>query len=350
MNERNQLNFYGFYNPYSQELDGSSVLQAQTSETILMRTAKKDDDINRSWFNSIWYKHVFNNIPGHELILETNWHRLRADNSTTYANPETGYFVQTTMQPLNRSFHIKLDYNLPVKESAILNAGIQSRFKKLRDNNLESYRYNQEIFAGYGIISYRKSDLEINLGLRVELNIFQNHIKAKSYQSFMLPNASIKYAITTTQSLGLNYRSSLTYPHYFQLNPSQITEDPYTTFIGSPDIHPENIKNLNLEYSNRFENHFFSAQLYLRHISEAIHLLMYSEDGTLLIAKNQNLGDIYQLGVQFSGALSLGKAGLYPYLKVFNARSTPNTMAMKHNIEKRHQMTMESGFGIYRHL
>ena len=65
LNEKNQINFYAFYNPYSRELDGNVEMQV-TGDNIgdkYWSALKEDTDINHSSFYSLYYKHLFNK-PG----------------------------------------------------------------------------------------------------------------------------------------------------------------------------------------------------------------------------------------------------------------------------------------------
>ena len=61
LNEKNQINFYAFYNPYSNELNGNVKMQVTGDNTGDQNWSalKQDKDINRSSFYSFYYKHLF---------------------------------------------------------------------------------------------------------------------------------------------------------------------------------------------------------------------------------------------------------------------------------------------------
>ncbi|PLX02848.1 MAG: hypothetical protein C0595_09275 [Marinilabiliales bacterium] len=61
LDDKNQLNFYGFINPYSNEFDGSlTISKTIENEIINSREYIRDDkDKNRSAFASLYYKHFF---------------------------------------------------------------------------------------------------------------------------------------------------------------------------------------------------------------------------------------------------------------------------------------------------
>ncbi|MBW6537510.1 MAG: TonB-dependent receptor [Mariniphaga sp.] len=168
INERNQLNFYGFYNPYSQELDGDVEVTSIGAGTTNWLAEKEDTDLNYSGFYSLWYNHFFDKTAGHELALDMSLHNLNAENAIQFSNPETGYFHENKMRPQNQNIHVKLDYTLPVSEKMKLNAGFQTRLTTMSDRNSATFRYDETVFAGYGTLSYKTSKLETSIGLRLE--------------------------------------------------------------------------------------------------------------------------------------------------------------------------------------
>ncbi len=347
INDRNQLNLYGFWNPFSQELDGTTEVTGTGSESIIWQAVKDDEDINRSWFNSLWYKHLFDKTTGHEITLETSWYSLNAENSTTWTDSETGLISENKMQPDNRAIHAKLDYVLPLSESLILSSGFQARLRNMRDKNLGTFRYDENNYSGYGILSYKHEKLETNLGLRME-HVSRKLVSRKNTTGWLwLPEVSAKYSPGTTHSLAFNYRRSLSYPGFYQLNPSPSMEDIFTLSTGNPGLQPEKINHIHLEYSRRFKNHFLSTKLFCQHVSDVIGKMMsVNEKGNFENTIN-NLGEIYQAGMQFSGALGFGKAGINPYVKVFDTWSVPNRFAKQHQVESRHQLAIETGLSAY---
>src|SRR5690606_31867948 len=74
--KRNQFNIYGYYNPFSQELDGTTEIKADGIQLADWKSQKNDDDINKATFISFWYKHFLNKAAGHEFTLETSWYNL----------------------------------------------------------------------------------------------------------------------------------------------------------------------------------------------------------------------------------------------------------------------------------
>jgi outer membrane receptor protein involved in Fe transport len=181
----------------------------------------------------------FDKTAGHELALDMSLHNLKAENATTFSNPETGYFHENKVRPQNQNIHVKLDYTLPVSEKMKLNAGFQTRLTTMNDRNSATFRYDENIFAGYGTFSYKTSKLETTLGLRLENQNTKLHEEKTRKEIFLLPNFSAIYNLNEKQTLKLNYRRSLLWPGFYQLNSFTSVEDPFTLNSGNANLRPE---------------------------------------------------------------------------------------------------------------
>lgn len=347
INERNQLNFYGFYNPFSQELDGDVEVKSTGTETSVWQAEKEDEDLNFSGFYSLWYNHFFDKASGHELALDMSLYNLNAENATIFSNSETGSFHENKMRPKNQNIHVKLDYSLPVSEKMKLNAGLQTRITALNDRNSETFRYDESISAGYGTVSYKTSKLETSLGIRIENQSIKLQGSENKKEIFLLPNFSAIYNLNEKQTLKLNYRRSLSWPGFYQLNFYTSVEDPFTLNSGNANLKPETHNQLNFEYSHRFENHFFTARMFYHKTSDPIRNLLFLNETGLFENQKHNLGEISHTGIQFSAALGFGKAGIHPYLKIFDVFTSPNNLAAGYGIEPKHQLALESGLSAF---
>jgi outer membrane cobalamin receptor len=347
INERNQLNFYAFYNPHSQEHDGDAEVNSTGSETSGWLAEKEDKDLNYSGFYSLWYNYFFDKTAGHELALDMSLHNLKAVNASIFSNSETGYFQENKVKPNNQNIHIKLDYTLPVSEKIKLNAGFQTRLTTMNDRNSATFRYDETVFAGYGTLSYKTTKLETTLGFRLENQNSKLHEEKTQKEIFLLPNFSAIYNLNEKQTLKLIYRHSLSWPGFYQLNSYKSVEDPFTFNSGNANLRPETHNQVYFEYSCRFKNHFFSARLFYHKTSDAIRNLMFLNNKGLFEIQKNNLGEIRQTGIQLNGALSFGKVGINPYLKIFDAYSKPNQLPAKHQIESKHQLVLESGLSAF---
>jgi outer membrane cobalamin receptor len=347
LNSRNQINFYGYYNPFSQELDGNMKLETTGAENENWSALKDDDDTNRSLLYSLWYKHVFGEKQGHEITFDMSLFNLKASNSTTFTNEENGFLHENLIQPDNQSTYIKLDYTLPFQNTIKLNTGMQTRQRTMRDNNSPDFRYDENNYAAYGTLNFSTPKLEAILGIRAENSVRKLKDGENKSEFFLLPTISVKYNPNNSQNLKFTYRRSALFPGFYQLNPYASVEDPITVSSGNTNLQPEVHDNLSLEYSLRLKNHFVSTRVFHNRTSDAIRNLMWiNESGIFEIQKN-NLGDIRQTGILVSGALGFGKAGLNPYFKLSDVYSIPNSLATENNISECHKAVFESGLSAY---
>jgi hypothetical protein len=346
-NERNHLNFYAYYNPFSQELDGKTEVSNSQSGVNNWQAEKDDQDINRSMFYSLWYKHRFNDAPEHQLSIDMSLYKLAAENFTTYSHPASGMIFENKMQPHNRFINVKVDYMLPAGKKAMLNTGFQTRIRTISDKLIEAFQYEENIFAGYAIASYRTTRLEADAGFRLEH--FSSGLQSGTLQTslMLLPNVSAKYTLTPRQHLKFNFRRNPGYPGVYQLNPAVSVEDPYSAGMGNANLQPEIHTHFNLEYVRSFNNHFISARLFRTHTSGAIRNLMRLNQEMHFVTERVNLGDIRHTGIQLSGALGFGKAGVNPYLKVFDMHSRSGEQAAANHVTSKHLLVFETGLSAY---
>jgi hypothetical protein len=346
LNSRNQLNFYAFYNPWSQEHDGRVELQTNGG-MYNWQAEKEDDDKNRSGFYSLYFKHIFDETSGHVLDLDAGWYNLNTENTTTYVNQETGYFHENKTMPQFNTVNLKLDYTLPLNEKIKINSGAQTRMRLMKDRAVSEFQYSENIHAAFGAVHYSTPSITAHIGIRLENTETKLNDNVSGSYLELLPNVSFNYHISPAQSLKLGYRRSLSYPAFYLLNPVISQEDPFTFYTGNANLVPEMHNETYMEYAQRFGNQFLSARLFYQHTSDAIRNLMQLNESGMFEIRRYNLGDIQQYGIQLSGALSFAsRAGINPYLKIMDVHSVPNHHSPEF-IESRNKMAFESGFSAY---
>jgi hypothetical protein len=349
LNEKNQINFYAFYNPYSNELNGNVDLKVSGDEVGQHWSAlKQDADINHSAFYSLYYKHIFNK-PGREIAFDLSYFNFKAVNSTTYISTDSmpdNYSLKqvNTVKPEQNSVSFKIDYTSPITEKLKFDAGIKAKSQLLQDRQSDGFKYDESIFALYGTITYNFSKYTLSTGLRAEestsrlTNGFNNNVFA------LLPNATINYKLTPKQNIKLSYSRTVNRPNIYELNPYTSIDDPYTVESGNPDLKPEFRQNLSIDYSNSIGNNFISLQLFYKERTDAINHYTFISDTGIFETRIANLGNIHEYGIQMEGALKLHKAiAINPYFKLFNICTTGNNLAKQYDINNRQRIAFESG-------
>ena len=350
LNEKNQFNFYAFYNPYSNEHNGNVDLQVSGDKVgeEYWSALKKDQDINQSSFYSLYYKHVFNK-PGREITFDLSYFNFKAENSTTYITtysmPENFLTNQVnTVKPKQNSESFKIDYTSPISENLKFDAGIKAKLQLLQDRQSDEFKYDESILALYGTITYNFSKYTLSTGLRAEkstsglTNSFDNKALA------LLPNATINYKLTPKQNLKLSYSRTVYRPNIYELNPYTSIDDPFTIQSGNPDLKQEFRQNISIDYSKSIGNNYISFQLFYKNRADAINHYMFINEADIFETRVDNLGDIHEYGIQMTGALKLHKAiAINPYFKLFSISTIGNNLAKQYNIDNTHGIAFESG-------
>ncbi len=350
LNEKNQINFYGYYNPYSNELNGNVKLQVTGDNTGDQNWSalKQDKDINRSVFYSFYYKHLFSK-PGREIAFDLSYFNFMAENSTTYVTTLSvpdGFMTNrvNAVKPRQNSVSFKMDYSSPVTEKFRFDAGIKVRTQMLRDRLSDEFKYDESILALYGTITYTFSKFTLSTGIRAEksasglTNSFDNKVLA------LLPNVTINYKPTSKDILKLSYNRTVYRPNVYELNPYTSIDDPYTVQSGNPFLKPEFRQMLSADYSKTLGNNYISLQLFYLDRSNAISHYTFINNAGAFETRVDNLGDIHGYGSQLAGALKFKKAiALNPYLKLTRIYTTVNNLAKQYEIDNIHGIAFESG-------
>jgi hypothetical protein len=349
-NEKNQVNFYAYYNPYSSEHDGNVELQV-TGDKIGDRfwsALKNDTDINHSSFYSLYYKHVFDK-PGREIAFDLSYSDFKAENSTsyttTYSIPDN-YLTNriNIVKPRQNSGNIRIDYSSPITEKLKFDAGIKVKLQLLQDQQSDAFKYNESIFALYGAVTYNFSKYTLSAGLRAEESVsgltngFNNRVLA------LLPNAAINYKLTPKQSIKFSYSRTVNRPNIYDLNPYTSAEDPFTIQSGNPGLKQEFRQNITIDYSKSIGNNYISFQLFYKKRADAINHYMFINESDIFENRVDNLGNIHEYGIQMTAALKLHKAiDINPYFKLFSINTIGNSLAEQYNIVNRKRVAFESG-------
>ena len=347
-NKKNRISYFGYYNPYSQELNGNVIFESEgtDAEPTYWSAKKEDTDINRRTFHSLYYKHSFN--PENHLELDVSYYNLAANNTTNYyADSLSGSYpaeLKNQLKPVQHSVFVKTDYSSKLSEQWNLKTGLKATFREMTDKTHESYNYTEQVLAAYGNTSYATGNFGLNAGIRVESSTSENQHQFEYEDLFFLPQATITYDFTSAQKLKLSYSQSLYRPNVYQLNPVAFNENPMMLNRGNADLKPEHHENLFLEHSIRFENNFLATRIFYSQTQNAIQNLLTFNEDNLFESTTQNLGDITRYGLQLKGSLKFGKkVSLNPYFRVFRMQSDPNSFEQSNNLNSFSRIAYASG-------
>jgi hypothetical protein len=346
INPQNQINFYAFYNPYSRELNGQAELQKAGDTNFNWKARKEDTDINRTSFYSLYFKHLFNE-KGNEIIFDISNYQLMAENTTAFTPAElngSDKILISSVKPRQAVSSLKIDYNAFPGKEVNFSFGAKARIQLMHDANSKDFNYSENIFAAYGTIGYKHAKLDVNFGLRIENSTSDMVNKFNTSFLSALPYGSLNYKLSSNQNIQMTYSRSITRPNIYQLNPSILSDDPFSVHEGNSSLSPELRSSLYIEHSIRMNNNYLSTRLFYNRVKDAINNLTFINDTAAFETRVYNLGAISQYGIQFTGALKLCKIiSFNPYLKIYNLITNGNDLAKRFDVASRRHIEFESG-------
>ena len=347
LNEKNQINFYAFYNPWSNEHSGISEVQAEGNVPEYWTAEKNESDMNHSSFYSFFYKHMFNDTTGHEIDVDVSYHKLNAENTTTYLNEDTGYNHVNTVTPGQDWAAMRIDYSIPLTGRLKFNAGLRYKKQEMENKSTDDFRYSDRTMAAYGSISYSQGKFELQTGMRFKDYTSGLEGSFSKSGTELLPDAAVNFKYSASQNIRLSYRSAVSFPNLYQLNPYRTVSDPFYSRAGNPDIRPVIRKNFMLEHSLRFMNNYISTRMFYNISSDVISDLTLMQENNSFESTTFNLGDIHQYGFQLSGALNVtSRVAFNPYMRFFEVSLLPNSFATDNNLGKKQEFGWATGFSV----
>jgi len=345
--EKDQFNFYAYFNPYSRELDGNVNAQISGKINDSRNLLKEDTDVNTSNFYSLYYKHNFDK-KGSEITADLSNYSLRAENRTDYIDNESEDHMisQTTnVRPKQNSSSLRIDYKTLLGDKLSLSTGVKAKLQISQDRN-NKFEYKENTYAIYGIIAYKREKTDMSVGLRTEKSVTELKDDFTSSFLYFLPIATFRYKITSKQNIQLSYNRTIKRPNIYQLNPYASLSDPYTVGKGNPFLKPEISGSLFIEHSVQFDGNYFASRLFFNRTSNDINNLMFINDTNTFETQVQNLGAINQFGIQFSGTMKISVLTLNPYIKLFDLQTKGNNLAKYYSIENKNRPGLESGLSV----
>ncbi|MGE5406141.1 MAG: TonB-dependent receptor domain-containing protein [Methanosarcina sp.] len=347
LNEKNQFNFYAWYNPWSRELDGTTILKIREDsiETNLASGTKEDTDSNKAAFYSAYFRHNFSR-QGSKIEFDLSNYHYKGESVTEFNLGSDDQVINRSagVMPKQNSVILRIDYTTLISEKLRLSAGIKTRFQTLQDRQTEEFRYNENVYAAYGALTYDVSKFTFKTGLRAERSSAYLNGSFKSNIISFLPDATISYKLRTTKDLRLAYNRTIKRPGLYELNPNPSYSDLFSSRIGNPCLKPDFLTELTLRYSASAGNTFNSFQVYYRQRNNAINSYTFINEKGIFETSEANLGNIWAYGFELTSGVKLFKIiSLNSYLSLYDLHTSANSTAAFYNIENRKKVSFESG-------
>jgi outer membrane receptor protein involved in Fe transport len=321
---------------------------------------------------NIDYAHKFHK-EGHELDLSVQWSHSIVN--TNYTNVYSAILPnqQSVDDGTNNEYTIQLDYTLPISKVLKLEAGGKTIIRRLNSIydvyepdfvtldpvNTNTYDYNQNVYAGYTVLTLTlPKNWAILAGGRFEstdisgdpVNALQSLQPFSNSYPIYIPSLTIQKQVGTSQTWKLSYSKRITRPGLTQLNPFINMQNIQAQSEGNPELGPETSQTVELNYNTFIKSSVINLSVYYRHISNLIEAIaspiVVPVDTTTLNGTrtdNYNIGSNQSWGASFYGSINpiniltiRGSANAYTYNPnpngAFAADQTSNGTYVQYNI------------------
>jgi outer membrane cobalamin receptor len=343
---KDQISYFGYYNPFSHEFDGEVTFHARGQEMDnLYWSARKDEkDRNHKTWHSIHYKHRFN--ENQQLSAEGNYYRLSGVTINRYQTDSTtaaGISLPVSeVRPEKNMFLLKTEYAFS-PDKWDLRLGARGALQNLTDRQREAFRYREQVLAGFLQAGYAASRWDLNMGLRAEQSFSELEDGFSNRDRVLLPHLAVSHQFSRSSRLRLSYRKSIYRPNAYQLNPVTTEPDPFSVESGNPGLQPELHHDLTLAYTATLGGHFLSTSAFFHQTQRAINRFTHINAAGLFETQTLNLGDVSQYGIQLKGAVRLGMISLNPYLRLYELQTRPNELAGTYQIKGQRHLEYDAG-------
>ncbi len=246
---------------------------------------KKFKKLNEVYFSSnINYNNNQETANYHQRELnlfnepDTNYNMLLQNNYTSNASIVSVTQFDYT-HPLKEKFKFETGAKVTIRNtdnSLTADSFDYSLNRLVLDSNITNrFHYLENVNAVYGTFTASFKKWGFQTGLRIEqTNSWGNQEIGninftKNYINFF-PSVFINYKINDKHQLQLAYSRRINRPGLGQLNPFAEYDDPLNLRVGNPDLNPENIDAVELNYNMSLKSHNIIATAYFRHVDGVI--------------------------------------------------------------------------------
>ncbi|MFC4685543.1 TonB-dependent receptor domain-containing protein [Epilithonimonas pallida] len=277
---------------------------------------------------------------GQNVSLSLSLQRNQSSNDSKITATDNGVFSSLTNSKTkteNKSIIAKLDYELPIGENSLFNAGYRLDHnnndydfftqRRLKDESEPSVlgrftglaNYTETFNAFYLQFKSKIGAFSYQLGLRDELSnisfsypyrdLLQPDVdtgiitnKKKNYNN-LFPSIFLSYDFAKNNQLLLNYSRRIDRPRSFFLIPISSPNDVRNVFQGNPDLNPSYIDSFELGYNLSKSKVTINPTLYYRKEKDNIQFAIIqdiTDPGAFTLGPN-NVGSEDRYGLDFNG-------------------------------------------------
>lgn len=220
-------------------------------------------------------------------------------------------YQNTENKKISYDLNIKLDYVLPITDSLILESGIAATIADLDDaffsesndslnvfypdTNLNNHLlYNETVTAFYVTLGKQFKKLGVKTGVRIENTLLQMELEetkqdfSQNYFSFF-PSVHFSYKFKEGNEFQLSYSKRLNRPDTWELNPFSKYTNPYSLWMGNPNLKPEYIDVYELSYLRIWKKFNINPSIYYRQVNDKKSNLTSLNPKNITISTPENI-------------------------------------------------------------
>lgn len=278
------------------------------------------------------FKHIFDTL-GTTLYLDATY---SLDHNRGSSLREMPYYMddfQTLFRrdrywtpDLPNRMHVaalKLDIEMPINDKISMEYGVKTSYARndnnsvnyLNDSLLESksshFVYEESITAAYVQANFQLSDrLTAQTGLRGEFTHLKGNLlttQEVNQQNYfdVFPSLQFDYQLPKMNNLSFAFRSRISRPGYYSLNPHIDIEDEYNYSTGNPYLEPEYMHTVAVDYSWHYMLFATVAYEFTRGTEET---MVYTDKLTnIRLSKPENIGKMHAMRVSAFATIPVGR-------------------------------------------
>lgn len=147
------------------------------------------------------------------------------------------------------------------------------------------YQYNEQLISGYFQYTFKRNKWSLEGGVRGEYTNGQVVGFAEPYRRFdLFPSVYYDYKINNRHNISLSYAKRIKRINYIRLLPQRYYSTRYTIIEGNPDLKPDMLNNLGINYSIAGKYYFSGTYSWSNNALSAYTKSDIIEDRSVLIS------------------------------------------------------------------
>jgi len=341
INNRNTLSFSG--NMHGGEMNNSDLIDIHTDSLTFGNIFGKSDALRqsdskrqfRNFGSQVSFKHLFPK-EGKEWTADANLNGSRSENegffNTDYLNSSNLSSSQKqTGKGSNEFFTFQTDFVNPLGNGLKMELGARTAIRNFRSENAtfqdsladgqyyrvpgfaDRYKFNDQVYAGYGTFSQSFKKWGYQVGLRAESSQYTGTLLDTdstfnvNFPLQLFPSVFLTYKLNEEDQIQLSYTRRINRPSFFQLIPFPDFSDSLNLSRGNPNLIPEFNNSLELNYQNVFsKGHNLLVSAYYKRSTNLLTRYLFQEydpalyRDTVIISTYQNANSSQAYGMEFT--------------------------------------------------